>query len=81
MNAYIDYENNAKTWWEAARADIKKRKDNKSSIVRFFTSIEKNDCAQLPLNSDAQAIIAWCESLPGWSDGPKYAKTALIFEG
>ena len=31
-----------------------------------------------PARADAEAITAWAAAIPGYSDGPAYAPTALL---
>lgn len=58
----VDFENNAQEWWDALRAHP--------------------DGARIEAEIDAGSLdardLAICEALPGWRDGPTYARTALI---
>jgi hypothetical protein len=62
----VDDENNAERWWDALR---EARPD-------IATSLERNGCAVV-----SDSVLHSLESLPGWSDGPEYAKTPLIDYG
>jgi hypothetical protein len=63
LTATVDYENNAETWWEAIRVQEPK-------IAKRF---ERADRVRLTMNEYRRL-----EALPGWSDGPHYAKHPLI---
>lgn len=76
----VDEENNAETWWDAARA----------ATTRVFLAddVDANDLADLidgDTNTimlsaeDAAAFRAWAETLPGWSDGPAHAPHPFVF--
>lgn len=64
INVTIDGENNAEQWWDALRAHAQGQK------------IE----AAIDAGSLTAAQLRLCESLPGWSDGPAHAPTALVVE-
>ena len=58
---FIDEENPAEEWWTAAREAFP------AIMIRFegnAATITRSELAQL-------------KALPGWSDGPEYARTAL----
>ena len=69
----VDYENNAEAWWIAAATD-------EDAPGAFGPMLADNTDELTVSDEDAALIRAWAERLPGWSDGPAYAPTALTFE-
>ena len=65
VSVAVDWENNAETFWDALRA----RKDGKALEAAIDSG--RVTTAQRDL----------LVSLPGYSDGPEHAQTALIFRG
>lgn len=74
----VDYENNAEIWWDAAREDQAHHAipPTIASLVKPLLEVGGVDSITV---SDAEAarIVLWAKSLPGWSDGPDHAPTAL----
>lgn len=64
----VDPENNAETWWEAALA----AKDP----PKCFAALVRDHRVEVS-NKDAKAFIAWASALPGWADGPSFARYAV----
>jgi hypothetical protein len=68
----VDFENNAETWWEQARRRVSPPSELEpllhSSVASGVTTpAERRD-----------EVLRWCDGIPGWADGPEYARTALI---
>jgi hypothetical protein len=59
----VDAENNAEQWWDAVR----------EAYPDFATSLSRNGAAVI-----RQELWHQLAALPGFSDGPAYAKDALI---
>ncbi len=70
----IDYENNAEEWWHAACG----REDVPPELIPLLDGGGPDEI-EVPANRIA-ALLAWCESTPGWADGPEHARTALLFD-
>lgn len=66
----VDEENNAETWWTAARA-------SKWVPSALRPLLYTNGSMVVVDASDAPAILAWCKSLPGWEGGPRHAPHPL----
>ena len=72
MQISIDHENAAETWWNAARAA-------KSVPGLLFDLI--HGCQATVTSAtreEAVAALDWASKLPGWGDGPVYARHPLI---
>jgi hypothetical protein len=59
-------------WWEAAIKATDKPAILRPILVSNRTEID------VPARA-MTAVEKWCESLPGWYDGPEYAPTPLRF--
>ena len=70
----VDWENNAEEWWDAAREssaappEVRPLLDGSTDDDRVTVSAEA-----------FEQIRRWAETLPGWTSGPEYAETALLF--
>lgn len=73
--ASADEENNAEAWWTAARA----AKETAPAWLRPLLDVSGPNRVLAPDAAAAKAGRAWAEDLPGYSDGPDYARTALIW--
>ena len=63
----IDQENNAEAWWDAARASV----DAPVVFARLDAASASGRIECSP--SEAAALAAWAETLPGYDDGPAHA--------
>ena len=63
----IDQENNAEAWWDAARASV----DAPKVFARLDAASASGRIECSP--SEAAALAAWAETLPGYDDGPAHA--------
>ena len=70
----IDYENNAEEWWTAAREAI----DSCPEAARSFVQDGPDEHQVSP--ETAEAFLAWAATLPGWSDGPEYARHPVLVQ-
>lgn len=68
----IDWENNSEVWWDAARAASDCPAELHALIYGLCATEVEVESARLP------ALLAWCASFPGWSDGPQYARHPLM---
>jgi hypothetical protein len=59
-------------WWKNALKAANKPELLRPILVANRTEIE------VP-SASVRTIEKWCESLPGWYDGPEYAPTPLRF--
>lgn len=71
----IDEENNAEQWWDAARTLAARVSD--PTFTRVMHAIERGD-ENMP-SSDVEAFVAVARTLPGWDDGPSYARNPVLF--
>lgn len=69
----IDHENNACAWWDAMHALAVK---DVPSLLRPLTLQGEITVSA----DDAIAFRTWAATLPGWSDGPEYAKHPFTFD-
>lgn len=68
----IDFENNAETWWDAARAD--------GTCMESARAIVHGSASAVVVPENvAKAFRAWGATFPGWSDGPSYAPHPFTF--
>lgn len=65
-----DEENSAEQWWECVAAS-----NDVPPPIQFL--LETNATEVTVSDLEAENAIEWAEQLPGWSDGPEYAPTAL----
>lgn len=65
VSVRVDEENNAEEWWDAVRA-----------ADRGGAGLE----AAIDSGRVTRAQLAVLRGLPGWSDGPEFARTALVVE-
>ncbi len=71
-----DYENNAETWWDAARAAS--RTDD-SEGAQVFRRLDTNpDEGVSVLADELRAFESWAEALPGYDDGPAHARLPYV---
>ena len=86
----VDQENNAETWWDAARNALKAGRNAERHTPAWTfaralpASCEPVVCQLLVSEAivttqDAAAFRAWAETLPGWSDGPEHAPHPFTF--
>ncbi len=71
-----DYENNAETWWDAARAAA--RTDDSQGADVFRRLDENPDRGVEVLAEELTAFEAWAEALPGYDDGPAHARLPYV---
>lgn len=73
----VDYENNSKAWWGATwHADTDPRIPESCRPI-----VTELGCDEIDVPApDADAFRAWAETLPGWADGPEYARHPFTFE-
>lgn len=67
----IDFENDAETWWGATIRT--------GDAPAAFAALDGSCYSEIECSrAEAEAVIAWGATLPGWSDGPEYARYPLI---
>lgn len=78
----IDWENNAEKFWDELRLALRRGDGPSLEGVSLRRKVEPMafDGEEVISGTDEEidAIIAWLETIPGYSDGPEYAKTALM---
>jgi len=74
-----DFENNSEVWWDALRDKLATITDSTQNNL-FCALKELQQCGQVTLcgASEIEEFNNFVTSLPGWDDGPEYARTALI---
>jgi hypothetical protein len=74
-----DDENNAETFWEALRAGpYPKKVQDDPELLNALNELIRRGEVTMHDGRLIEAFDAFVTSLPGWEDGPEYAKTALI---
>lgn len=74
----VDYENNATTWWDAAR-DLANSMAN-PTFTRILNALEREDeIGDDVLRGELDSFIAAASVLPGWADGPAYARHPVLW--
>ncbi len=72
----IDWENSAQAWWGAVQqmgeAEVP------ADLGRILFGAPQGSSIIVD-EARAAELRRWCERIPGWSDGPEYAQTALVF--
>lgn len=69
----IDYENNAQEWWDAAVANVA------SCPISCRPLVGRSSLDEVVVtDQDATAFTEWAAALPGWSDGPDYARHPVV---
>lgn len=63
----VDGENNAEAWWDAAR-----RSPDAPAIFARLDSARGGGIECSP--SEASTLVEWAKTLPGYDDGPAYAR-------
>lgn len=71
----VDLENSAEKFWEHVFAATE-AESCPPAIVALTAGQEWVEVSK----EKGEAIKAWCQAAPGFSDGPEYARDALIFE-
>jgi len=69
----VDFENNAEEWWAAAQTAT-----NVPSAIAPLLFQTRTDSVRLDSHNAARAL-EWCESLPGWDNGPTHAPHPLCW--
>lgn len=72
---YVDWENSAERWWDTARERI----EDAPAALRPLLDASGTE-GILVDGPEADAIRQWAESVPGWDDGPEWAREALRFD-
>lgn len=72
LRIHVDYENNSRTWWDAAR----KSKTAPPCMRPLLGTADSVICNQ----DEGAAAMAWAAGLPGWDDddAPSYAPHPLV---
>lgn len=89
----VDWENNADAWWAAARDlfdDWRREVEAEPGALPPLSTAALAALTELlePGASDfvhvddpvASELLAWSITLPGWNDGPEYARHPLLFQ-
>lgn len=69
----VDWENAGEPWWCAVRAS-----QSIPAAIRLLLESDTADSVVVD-GEAARAVRAWAEALPGWNDGPEYARHPLLF--
>lgn len=70
----VEEENNCSKFWDHVYEDPEAPEEIKALLyVGRNQLVIDNPCR-------AEEVKRWCESVPGFADGPKHAPFALIFE-
>lgn len=71
MTLRIDHENNAETWWDAARALAAADDSRGAEVFRRLDRANGSDISVLA--EEAAEFGEWASRLPGFDHGPAYA--------
>jgi hypothetical protein len=69
----VDYENNAEQWWQEANSRVE---ECPFEVRRLLFSDEDEITVD---QQTAEQFRAWASTLPGWADGPKFARNPVVF--
>ena len=72
-----DWENDADTWWDAARAEANARPY--AVGVAVFRQLDKGLQATVD-DEHAITFLRWAAALPGWGDGPSWALHPVLIQ-
>ena len=75
VRIYPDAENSADEFW----GHVANAGDAPSEIMRFLSCNGYSD-EEWVTPDRAEYLERWCKSAPGFSDGPEFARDALIFD-
>jgi hypothetical protein len=75
-----DGENNAETWWDAMRAALPALRETDPEIADLLLALERRGEVEIVDGAAVERFDRFVRTLPGWSDGPGYARDALIFQ-
>ena len=79
----VDYENNAETWWDAARTQARRERDlypeTERELPASCGAILENADEVTVSTKDAATFRAWASQLPGWATGPDHAPHPVTF--
>jgi hypothetical protein len=70
----VDYQNNAETWWDAARA----RAATDSEFARVFRELAGVADEWTGTIEECSTFLAVAETLPGWTGGDARAPHPLV---
>jgi hypothetical protein len=73
ISLVVDEENNAELWWAAARASA-----CTPACIEGWVQAASFDPVELTA-AEAEEVLAWAQSLPGWDGGPEHAPHPLLF--
>jgi hypothetical protein len=74
----VDPEYGPESWWDAARAEANAGRLPTPRLAPLLDVGGPDEIDVLP--AMAATIRHWASRLPGWNDGPEYARHPLIFE-
>lgn len=76
----IDYENNAEEFWTAFAERYPALAETDPEIYAVCKQIAADKEVEIVDAAAIQRFADFVEALPGYSGGPEFAKTALIFQ-
>jgi hypothetical protein len=76
----VDSENNAEAWWDAMRESLPALERNDPEVAGLLSVLERHGEVEISDPATIERFDSFVHSLPGFSDGPEYAREALIFE-
>ena len=76
----IDYENNAEEFWNAFAKEYPQLRASDPEVFEVCKEIAADREVEIVDAEAIQRFSDFVEALPGYSDGPAFAKTALIFQ-
>lgn len=78
----VDMENNAEVFWDWLRSwmtDEHRRQD--PEVYQLLSTLIDTGSVEITDPEAIQRFSNLVESMPGYSDGPEHARTALVWQG
>jgi len=76
----VDHENKAETWWDAFHRAWPKLQEGDPELFSICERLSADQHVEICDPATIQRFVDFAENLPGFADGPEYAKKALIFQ-
>lgn len=71
----VDQENNAERFWD----EVQDRAERGEKFAVLLSGLDLTDILYLG-DDEAEELLAYARQVPGWADGPEYAREALLVQ-